>query len=271
MMGSLAFSDIVMDLIGHVCCREAFDRLTEYSSLLLQHGDYGIHSTPREQLLAETDAAMAAQLQAVMGVLSTSCTSSASDASAQTSDMGNRTATLGGSAPLFASQGAAAMPGSEEEHASHGMNIDAAASSAAMLAGTSITQEAAHEAAAEQPLPADPDEDIFGNAEAQQQHLLIVHGLSAQALNQSGDEKEAPSDARQRDNLQNEVAIAVSTSSLPASQGTGSASGFVYDDSSGTWFNAELGYFYDTTQDLYGDAASGKWYSYVDGMYQLVC
>lgn len=214
---------------------------------------------------------MAAQLQAVMGVLSTSCSSSVSEASVQTSDVGNRNATFGGSAPLFASHGAAAMPGSEELQASHGMDTDAAAPSAAALAGSNVTQDAANDAAVEQPLPADPDEDIFGGAEARQQHLPIVHGSTIQALNQDGDEAEASSGARQGDKLQDEMAIAVSTSSMPASTGTGSASGFVYDDSSGTWFNADLGYFYDTTQDLYGDAASGKWYSYVDGMYQLVC
>ena len=35
---------------AHVC-REVFDRLTEYSSLLLDHGDYLIHSQSREGIL----------------------------------------------------------------------------------------------------------------------------------------------------------------------------------------------------------------------------
>ena len=266
---------VALNLIAHVCCREAFDRLTEYSSLLLQHGDYGIHSTPREQLVAQTETAMAAQLQAVMGVLSTSCTSSASDTSAQTSDIINGSATTSGSAPLFASRRAVphdqgAMLGSQEEQALRCMDTDAAASSAA-AAACSVTEEAANEAAAEQALPADPDEDIFGGAEAQQHQLPTVHHLPIQANGQKSDETEALSDAHQCGRLQNDMAVSVSTLSMPASQDTGSASGFVYDDSSGTWFNADLGYFYDTTQGLYGDASSGKWYSYVDGMYQLVC
>ncbi|KAL0034521.1 hypothetical protein WJX79_006547 [Trebouxia sp. C0005] len=46
--------------------RDAFERLTEYSSLLLQHGDYNIHSTKREQIAAETDAVASQQyLQAI--------------------------------------------------------------------------------------------------------------------------------------------------------------------------------------------------------------
>lgn len=244
--------------------------------MLLQHGDYGIHSTPREQLVAQTDAAMAAQLQAVMGVLSTTCTSSASDTSAQTSDTGNRSATFSGSAPLFASRHAGphdqgAMPGSQEEPASHSMDTDAAAPSVATLAASSVTEEAANEAAAEQALPADPDEDIFVGAKAQQHQLPTVHHSSTQAFNEKCGDTDTSSGAHQGDRLQDELAISVSTRSMPASQHTGSARGFVYDDSSGTWFNADLGYFYDTTQGLYGDASSGKWYSYVDGMYQLVC
>ena len=255
-----------LSLVAHACCREAFDRLTEYSSLLLQHGDYGIHSTPREQLAAQTDEAMAAQLQAVMGVLST-CTPSASDTSAET--------TCSEGAPMFVSSCASprdegAMPGIQGEQASHSKDTDAAAPSAVTLADSSIT-EAPHEAAAEQALPADPDEDIFAGAEAQQHQMPVVHHSPTQAFDQKRDEAKASSDAHQCDRLQNELVSSVSTHGLPASQDTGSASGFVYDDSSGTWFNADLGYFYDATQGLYGDASSGKWYSYVDGMYQLVC
>lgn len=52
-------------------CRAQFDRLTEYSSLLLQHGENNIYSTPREQLAAQLETSEAAELQAVMGILST--------------------------------------------------------------------------------------------------------------------------------------------------------------------------------------------------------
>lgn len=52
-------------------CRAQFDRLTEYSSLLLQHGENNIYSTPREQLAAQLEISEAAELQAVMGILST--------------------------------------------------------------------------------------------------------------------------------------------------------------------------------------------------------
>ena len=258
----------LLHLIAHVCCREVFDRLTEYSSLLLQHGDYSIHSTSREELVAQTDAAMAAQLQAVMGVLSTSCTSSVSDTSAQTSDTCNRSATFSGSAPLFASRRPCphdqGVLGSCEEKASHSMDTDAPAPSKVALAGFSVTEEAANETAVEQALPADPEEDIFAGAEAQQHQSPVVHHSGTQPFNSEPDEN-------QGDRLQNESAMSVSTLDMSASQNTCSANGFVYDDSSGTWFNADLGYFYDATHGLYGDASSGKWYSYVDGMYQLVC
>lgn len=246
--------------------------------MLLQHGDYSIHSTPREQLIAQTDAAMAAQLQAVMGVLSTSCTSTASDTSAQTSDTGIISPTFSGSAPLFASHHASpreqrAMQGSNWEEELQDMDADAAAPSAAELAGSSVTEEAAKEAAGEQAVPADPDEDIFGGAEPQQLQSQIVRDPPGQVSNQVRDETTLSSHNAHDDDrlgLHNcETAISVGTSVAPASQD--SASGFVFDDSSGTWFNADLGYFYDATQGLYGDASSGKWYTYVDGMYQLVC
>lgn len=268
------------NLLTHGCCREAFDRLTEYSSLLLQHGDYSIHSTPREQLIAQTDAAMAAQLQAVMGVLSTSCTSTASDTSAQTSDTGIISATFSGSAPLFASHRAnpkkrRAMSGSNQEEEVQDMDADAAAPSAAELADSNVTEEAAKEAAGEQAVPADPDEDIFGGAEPHQLQSRIVHAPPGQVSDQGHNEPTTSSDNAHEDDRPRlhtcEMASSVSTSVAPAAQDSASASGFVFDDSSGTWFNANLGYFYDATQGLYGDASSGKWYTYIDGMYQLVC
>lgn len=248
--------------------------------MLLQHGDYNIHSTPREKLVAQTDAAEAAQLQAVMGVLSTSCTSTASDTSAQTSDLEMHSATFSGSAPMFASHRAAshkpgAMPGSNEQEASDSMDAEVAVPSAAELAASSATEAAAH--AAEHAVPADPDEDIFGGADPQQQQFPDVHGSTRQARNQESGEAAASSvgadQVKQADThmgLHKSGTVSpASTNVLPSSQGI--SNGFVYDDSSGTWYNAELGYFYDATQGLYGDASSGKWYSYVDGKYQLVC
>ena len=255
------------------CCREAFDRLTEYSSLLLQHGDYSIHSTPREQLVAQTDAAEAAQLQAVMGVLSTFCTSTASDMSAQTDDVGNSIATFSGSAPMFVSyhagpQAQGTLPGRNEAEASDGMDADTAAPSAADLTASSVTEEAATADTAEQAVPADPDEDIFGGAETQQQQLAGV--CDSLGSNQDCGETLPSSVDVHQDAKCHRPAM-----SGPASRGVtpahGIGSGFVYDDASGTWYNADSGYFYDATQGLYGDASSGKWYSYSDGMYQLVC
>lgn len=244
--------------------------------MLLQHGDYSIHTTPREQLVAQTDAAEAAQLQAVVGVLSTSCTSIASDTSAQTSD---QYASFSGSAPMFAPNRAGphkagAMPDSKGEEASDGMDVDVAAPSAAEMTASSATEEAAD--AAEHAVPADPDEDIFAGAETQQPQLTAVHDSHPQAGNEdSGEAATSSVVAAQGEQapgyvgLRSEMVKPASNSVTPASQGI--SRGFEYDDSSGTWYNAELGYYYDATQGLYGDASSGKWYSYADGKYQLMC
>lgn len=167
------------------------------------------------------------------------------------------------------------MQGSHQEEAAQDMDADAAAPSAAELASSSISEEAAKEAAGEQAVPADPDEDIFGGAEPQQLQSQIVQDPPGQVSNQGCDETSTSSDRGQEGDrpglLSCEMASSVSPRGARASQDCASASGFVFDDSSGTWFNADLGYFYDATQGLYGDASSGKWYSYVDGMYQLVC
>ena len=46
--------------------------------------------------------------------------------------------------------------------------------------------------------------------------------------------------------------------------------GFVFDTSTGMWYNTAMGCFFDQKRQLYGDAASGRWYAYQDGKYQLV-
>ncbi|DBA91809.1 TPA: hypothetical protein ACH3X1_003396 [Trebouxia sp. C0004] len=261
--------------------RDAFDRLTEYSSLLLQHGDYNIHSTKREQIAAETDAGEAAQLQAVMGVLTTACTSTASqdpsqtDAIRPTSSALHLTPAALEPVHLVAIK---AMPNSEERGMpstiglgdSDGMAVDAP--SVAELAGSGAAEAAAEAAAAEQAVPADPDEDIFGalNAAPMQATAATQQQLPFQA----SQVPIAKSDISDHDRQRGAAASAVPEASacganVSNAQDTGS--GFLYDEASGTWYNADLGYYYDATQGLYGDATSGQWYSFKDGTYQLVC
>lgn len=262
-------------------CRDAFDRLTEYSSLLLQHGDYNIHSTKREQIAAETDAGEAAQLQAIMGVLTTACTSTASQDSSQTNAIRPTSSALQlTSAALEPVQLTAiratpsieerAMPSTSGLEDSDGMDVDAP--SVAELAGSGAAEAAAEAAAAEQAVPADPDEDIFGalNAAPMQAAAATQQQLPFQ-------ESQAPiakSDSSDHDQQGWAAASAIPESSafggnVSNTQDTGS--GFLYDAASGTWYNADLGYYYDATQGLYGDATSGQWYSFKDGTYQLVC
>lgn len=262
-------------------CRDAFDRLTEYSSLLLQHGDYNIHSTKREQIAAETDAGEAAQLQAIMGVLTTACTSTASQQSSQTDAIKPMSSALHLTpAALEPVQLTAiratpsieerAVPSTSGLEDSDGMDVDAP--SVAELAGSGAAEAAAEAAAAEQAVPADPDEDIFGapNAAPMQAAAATQQQLPFQ-------ESQAPvakSDSSDHDQQGGAAASATSESSafgknVSNTQDTGS--GFLYDAASGTWYNADLGYYYDATQGLYGDATSGQWYSFKDGAYQLVC
>jgi len=252
-------------------CRDAFDRLTEYSSLLLQHGDYNIHSTKREQIAAETDAGEAAQLQAIMGVLTTACTSTASQDSSQTNAIKPTSSALQLTAVRAApSIEGRAMPSTSGLENSDGMDVDAP--SVAELAGSGAAEAAAEAAAAEKAVPADPDEDIFGavNAAPMQAAAATQQQLPFQ-------ESQAPiakSDSNDHD--QQGWAAASATSESSASGGNVSntqdtGSGFLYDAASGTWYNADLGYCYDATQGLYGDATSGQWYSFKDGTYQLVC
>ena len=178
-------------------CRAAFDRLTEYSSLLLQHGDYDIHSTPREQIASQLDAGEAAELQAVMGILST--------AEQPTEDQ------------------------SEDE-----------------------------QPAADQPPPTGPEENMFGETET---HDQVAASSSVGAAGQTS---AAAAQANQQ--TSHEQPSSSVSHEQPSAQGQ-----FTFDESNGTWFNADLGYYYDAAQELYGDAASGHWYSYKDGAYQLVC
>ena len=45
--------------------------------------------------------------------------------------------------------------------------------------------------------------------------------------------------------------------------------GFAFDESSGLFYNSSLGYYFDPGSQLYGDAASGHWWKYHNGQYQL--
>lgn len=223
-------------------CRAEFDRLTEYSSLLLQHGDYNIHSTPREAIAAAVEAAEAAELQAVMGVLSTACPSEAQTGQAAVGWLGSLDPD---SSALSQSLDSAQLQASVE--------MAAEAPSVMGLIDSASAQAAADAAAAQQQTPADPEDDIFGQSDKVQC--------------KENTSKDAPSTAVQESNQQRVVVGSTSGNS----QGPGENSGFMYDEQSGTWYNADLNFYYDSSHGLYGDATSGHWYSYSNGMYQLVC
>lgn len=241
--------------------REAFDRLTEYSSLLLQHGDYNIHSTSREKIVIDIDAAEAAQLQAVMGVLSTACPSSHNQ-SAQPNSSYDNTAEVNGATETEApSTSHMQVDGTEERE-------ETDAPSVAQLATSGNTEAAAAAAVNAQPVPADPDEDIFGAA--------AQDTVDSAQADQTAQNVGAASSSRLEGGSDSDQQAAQPRSIQHAANATNSSSqelgkGFLYDESSGTWYNSELGYYYDASQGLYGDASSGHWYAYKDGTYQLVC
>ena len=51
-------------------CRASFDRLTELSSILVNHGDLLVHSKSRERLQREVDRAENGALEAVLRLIS---------------------------------------------------------------------------------------------------------------------------------------------------------------------------------------------------------
>ena len=51
-------------------CRASFDRLTELSSILVNHGDLLVHSKSRERLQREVNRAENGALEAVMSLIS---------------------------------------------------------------------------------------------------------------------------------------------------------------------------------------------------------
>ena len=43
--------------------------------------------------------------------------------------------------------------------------------------------------------------------------------------------------------------------------------GFEFSESSGMYYNSDLGCYYDPKQQLYRDASSGRWYRFENGGY----
>ena len=68
--------------------------------------------------------------------------------------------------------------------------------------------------------------------------------------------------------------VAAANDSSTATNGDASINhemeGFAFDESSGLFYNSSLGYYFDPGSQLYGDAASGHWWKYHNGQYQLV-
>lgn len=67
--------------------------------------------------------------------------------------------------------------------------------------------------------------------------------------------------------------MGLKTASMPTDRDTSTnheMEGFAFDESSGLFYNSSLGYYFDPGSQLYGDAASGHWWKYHNGQYQLV-
>ena len=209
-------------------------------------------------MAADIDAAEAAQLQAVMGVLSTACPSTDDLSAQQHSSIDKVQGTNDTTDTEITSTSRMEVDVSEEAHAP----------SVTQLTTSGTTEAAAAAAVAAQPVPADPDEDIFG-ATAQDTVATAQGSQSAQdpgaaSASQSQTGSDSSHQATQSQNMQR-----AAQSNETQSQDMGQ--GFLFDESSGTWYNADLGYYYDASQGLYGDASSGHWYMYRDGTYEQFC
>ncbi|KAL0033686.1 hypothetical protein WJX77_000584 [Trebouxia sp. C0004] len=232
--------------------RDAFDSSQSTLACLLQHWDYNIHSTKREQIAAETDAGEAAQLQAVMGVLTTACTSnsitdpSQTDAIRPTSSALHLTPAALEPVHLVAIK---AMPNSEERGMqstiglgdSDGMAVDAP-SVAELGRLRCCCKQLAEAAAAEQAVRLTLMKTFFGGPERSsnasyssytaaagrfRRHRFLLQSLISVIMTGRGGQQLLPFLKHQP--------VAQMWSNA---QDTGS--GFLYDEPSGTWYNAGL-------------------------------
>ncbi|KAK9831072.1 hypothetical protein WJX74_002183 [Apatococcus lobatus] len=321
--------------------RDVFDRLTEYSSLLLDHGDYLIHSQRKEDILHSIPIAAgppAALPSVPVAALHTKAMDEDTDIFADASEPAS-TSTGAPDPPsseaaqpvhmdpgfdqlsLTSSPVATDIPANSQSGHSHidsqhansdkgrggdpaggagfwadlqADDVSAAASSiagveagAAPLASSSMAAakhpfdhvseptESAAEGLAAGSRPPGEVQHASASPEPMQTDPPAADGdtgaVHAETEDSAGQAHPAGSDPAVDPRTTN---AAAADADLAAASGQTSTShemeGFAFDESSGLFYNSSLGYYFDPGSQLYGDAASGHWWKYHNGQYQLV-
>ncbi|BDA43366.1 probable CD2 antigen cytoplasmic tail-binding protein 2 at N-terminal half [Coccomyxa sp. Obi] len=281
--------------------RNAFDRLTTLSNALLVNGDYHVHANSREVLQADL-------LQHASGIPSRDHPNTAVPEQPAASSSGAATPQSARdvhgwrafAARLPAPSSAASVQSGGEAQATDGMGVAAPAdpeedifedaqpasvvrSSAESREGgmqadgvVPTEPEQAHSPASGPPgaasgMPMDETEGNYGpprlGSTSGQQSCASSSAQSIDAETVTAvacGRQPSPSCASQDTNMVfAEPPSAASGDSLPME-------GFEYDADSGYYYNSLLGAYYDPDNRLFGDAASGHWFSLQNGEYQVV-
>eukprot|EP00891_Asterochloris_glomerata_P003074 jgi/Astpho2/3074/Aster-x0561 len=225
--------------------RASFDRLTELSSILVNHGDLLVHSKSRERLQREVDRAENGALEAVLRLISRGAGPSSGAASSGGATGTESDASASGRPPA-AHEPAAEAPASMESM------LDAAV--AACEAGLQV---APNQDVSEADPAADPGNDIFGGPTASNTAAQDKHDVAASASEQAQTASLASPSGQAQTKMLSTDAAAIPVQSAPES-----SDDFTFDENTGTWYSQEQGYFWDAARQLYGDASSGQWYSW---------
>jgi hypothetical protein len=267
--------------------KEAFDALTEASTMLLEGGDYLIHSMAREeverQLAAQKGCGWLACVHVVThsgGVLRYLFLHISCDEAWTRFEV-----TVGHPPPPFCLPPCRVGAGGEEG----GRGSDLGSSLARQLLQGAVGGVAVIAALDAAPMsevtaavPVDADEDIFA-AEVDDKDEVDCKAEG----HEEGDREEAGLMGLGQGMGRSSNVSSTSTAHVSGSEsmafrigsmgGSGdgarenSMEGFQLDETTGWLYNNELGAFYDPHQRLWGDALSGMWYRFTaEGKYELV-
>ena len=251
-----------------------FDRLTEWSSRLMEAGEYLIHSQTREQLLeeinsgsgdgreGELDGLLIAQTllkQAQVDTtgsprvgISTSSRYKNGDFNGNEEERRRRVQEAADDVDMFEE------PEEREEgntpRGQHEDNNDTAATKLNIIekkGATSIEQERTKEG------------NTNRNESSKQGGNRLKNSSPIKEESPAISPPPPPPAAGARNNVEECLEFSGSPSSASTRHWDTSSSlqGFVFDDRTGYFYNSTLGAYYDPNSSLFGDAASGRWYS----------
>ncbi|PRW58842.1 CD2 antigen cytoplasmic tail-binding 2 [Chlorella sorokiniana] len=269
--------------------QEKFEQLTELSSVLMDQGEYSVHSMTREQLErsiqdggsgAEQGGGSAAGAAPI--VRQPAAASASGNAGQQLAERllaaaagagggggggqngsskgpANGAAGGGGEDAAPAAQQAAADADledmfAEQEPATAGSaNADPARPSAHSSAAPAAGQPSEQPQQAQQGDAGSIQRDASGDAHMQEAEQPEA-AAQQQAAQQAGGA--AAGTQPQQTQAQEQPQGAAAGGQPPE------LDGFVLDQSTGLWYNSDLGMYFDSGRRLFGDSSSGQWYSY---------